>query len=125
MTSKLRWGILGAAQIARAYVIPAIAGSANGTVTAIASRERARAAAAAVEFEIPHVHASYEALLADPDVDAVFNPLPNALHAEWTIRAAQAGKHVLCEKPLATTTDEALQMTEACRTQGVADRKST
>jgi xylose dehydrogenase (NAD/NADP) len=90
MPSKLRWGILGAAQIARAYVIPAIAGSANGTLTAIASRERARAATAAVEFEIPHVHASYEALLADPDVDAVYNPLPNALHAEWTIRAAQA-----------------------------------
>jgi xylose dehydrogenase (NAD/NADP) len=116
----LRWGILGAAQIGRAYVIPALMGSANGRVTAIASRERSRAVAAAAEFGIPRAHASYDALLADPDVDAVYNPLPNALHAEWTIRAAQAGKHVLCEKPFATTTDEALQMTEACRTQGVA-----
>ncbi|MGD0476411.1 MAG: Gfo/Idh/MocA family oxidoreductase, partial [Candidatus Velthaea sp.] len=120
MRNTLRWGVLGTAQIGRAYVIPALIGSANGRVTAIASRERSHATAAAAEFGIPHAHGSYDALLADPDVDAVYIPLPNALHAEWTIRAAEAGKHVLCEKPFAATADEALRMTEACRTHGVA-----
>ena len=85
-------------------------------VVAIASRDAARAQAVAGELGIPRAHGSYEALLADPDVDAVYIPLPNHLHAEWTIAAARAGKHVLCEKPLAMTAADAQRMVDACAT---------
>jgi predicted dehydrogenase len=88
-------------------------------VVAIASRDANRARGAADELGIPTAHHSYEALLADPEVDAVYIPLPNHLHAEWTIAAARAGKHVLCEKPLATTAADAARMIEACRSGGV------
>ncbi len=117
--SVLRWGILSTARIARTKVIPGIQGAANCEVVAIASRDVATARAVAAELDIPRAHASYEELVADPDVDAVYIPLPNHLHAEWTIAAARAGKHVLCEKPLALTAAEAERMIEACDVAGV------
>ena len=100
-------------------MVPAIQAAEHCDVVAIASREAARAADAARTFGIPRVHASYEALLADPDVDAVYIPLPNHLHAPWTIAAARAGKHVLCEKPLALSAAEAEEMVDACAAAGV------
>ena len=103
--ASMRWGILGAARINRS-IIPALRAAEGHTLEAIASRDADKAAAAAAEWEIPRSVDGYDALLADPDVDAVYIPLPNHLHAEWTVRAAEAGKHVLCEKPLALTLDE-------------------
>jgi len=117
--SELRWGILSTADIARAKVIPGIRRADRCRIVAIASRDLGRAQAAAAEAGIPTVHGSYEALLADPDVDAVYIPLPNHLHAEWTIAAARAGKHVLCEKPLAMTAADAERMVAAAETAGV------
>jgi xylose dehydrogenase (NAD/NADP) len=101
---RLRWGILGVARINRA-VIPPIQKSPRNVLLAIASRERSRAQAAALQWSIPRAYGSYEELLADPEVDAVYIPLPNSLHVDWTIAAVSAGKHVLCEKPLALTPD--------------------
>jgi predicted dehydrogenase len=118
MTS-LRWGILSTADIGLTKVIPGIQRAARCEVVAIASRDAARAEAAARQLAIPRAHTSYEALLADPDVDAVYIPLPNHLHAEWTIAAARAGKHVLCEKPLAMTAPDAERMIAACHEAGV------
>lgn len=116
---KLRWGIIGAANIAVHSVIPAIQQSQTGEVVAIASRSMDKAASVASRLNIPRAYGSYEQLLADPDIDAVYIPLPNHLHAAWTIRSAQAGKHVLCEKPLALTAAEASEMAEQCRKAGV------
>lgn len=98
--APLRWGVLGVASIARRAVIPAIQQSRLGRVVAIASRDLEKAEQASRALGIAAVHASYEALLADPQVDAVYIPLPNHLHVPWSIRAMEAGKHVLCEKPL-------------------------
>ena len=117
--SELRWGILSTADIARHKVIPGIQGAARCSVVAIASRDGARARSAAAAAGIETAHESYEALLADPNVDAVYIPLPNHLHAAWTIAAARAGKHVLCEKPLAMTSADAERMIEACEAGGV------
>jgi predicted dehydrogenase len=117
--SELRWGILSTADIARTKVIPGIRRADRCRIVAIASRDRARAQAAAAEAGIPTVHGSYEALLADPEVDAVYIPLPNHLHAEWTIAAARAGKHVLCEKPLAMTAADAERMVAVAEAEGV------
>ena len=114
MTTALRIGVLGAANIARLF-IAAVRPSKKVVVQAVAARDNARARAFADELQVPHVHASYDALLADPDIDAVYVPLPNNLHAEWSIRAANAGKHVLCEKPLAATAQEARSIFEAAR----------
>ena len=91
---KLRWGILSTANIGRAAVIPAIQGSKNGKVAAVASRDANHGAEFASLLGIPRSYGSYEALLEDPDIDAVYIPLPNSLHHEWTIKAARAGKHV-------------------------------
>ena len=113
MTS-LRWGVLSTADIARKKVIPGLLKAERCEVVAIASRDAAQARTVADELGIPTAHGSYEALLADPDVDVVYIPLPNHLHAEWTIAAARAGKHVLCEKPLAMTAADAERMVEAC-----------
>lgn len=115
----LRWGILGAAHIAQRRLLPAFGRSPRNTVVAIASRDRARADAVAARFDISHVHGTYDALLADPEVDAVYNPLPNALHRPWTERAALAGKHVLCEKPLAVDAADAEATVERCAAAGV------
>jgi predicted dehydrogenase len=119
MAEQLRWGVLGAANIARRKVIPAIQASSNGRVVALASRDAAKGQTVAAETGIDRVHKGYEALLADPEVDAIYNPLPNALHAEWTIRAAEAGKAILCEKPLARDATEAQRMVDACAAHGV------
>src|SRR5665647_1904009 len=100
-TNKLRWGILGCAGIAVKSVIPGIQQSQTSTVSAIASRDAGKAEAVAKQLGIAQAYGSYEELLADPQIDAVYIPLPNHLHCEWTIRAAEAGKHVLCEKPIA------------------------
>jgi predicted dehydrogenase len=119
MVATLRWGILSTAGIAAEKTIPGIRRAARCEVVAIGSRDEARARALADRYGIARVHGSYEALLTDPDVDAVYVPLPNHLHAEWTIAAARAGKHVLCEKPLAMTVAVAEQMVDACRAEGV------
>ncbi|HSO30193.1 MAG TPA: Gfo/Idh/MocA family oxidoreductase [Candidatus Sulfomarinibacteraceae bacterium] len=117
--TDLRWGILSTANIGREKVIPGIQGADRCRVTAIASRDIGRAQRVAAELGIPSVHRSYEALLADRDVDAVYIPLPNHLHAEWAIAAARAGKHVLCEKPLATTAADAERMIAVAEAEGV------
>jgi predicted dehydrogenase len=114
----LRWGILSTANINR-KVVPGTMQADRCEVVAIASRDPQAAARGAEEYGIPRAHGSYEELLADPEVDAVYNPLPNHLHAEWTIAAAEAGKHVLCEKPLAMDAAEAERMVEACASAGV------
>ncbi|WP_134698710.1 Gfo/Idh/MocA family protein [Ammoniphilus sp. YIM 78166] len=116
---KLRWGILGCAQIAINDVIPAIQQSEWGEVAAIASRDEAKAKKAAEALSIPKAYSSYEALLGDSSIDAVYIPLPNHLHREWTIRAAQANKHILCEKPMSLNEREAAQMVEASELNGV------
>ena len=116
---QLRWGVLGVAGIALKAVIPAIQRSANGRLLAIASRTRERAAESAGRLGIPRAYGSYEAMLADPEVEAVYIPLPNSMHREWTLRCAEAGKHVLCEKPLALTAANAEEMIAACRRHGV------
>src|SRR5512137_1116848 len=119
MTDRLlRWGLLGTARINR-MLIPPLRVSAGNRLLAVASRDAARAAAYASEWGIERAHGSYEALLADPEIDAVYIPLPNHLHAEWTIRAARAGKHVLCEKPLALTVAEVDAMEAAAREAGI------
>ena len=105
---KTRWGILSTARIAREKVIPAIQKANNCEVVAIASRVYERAEITAKNLGIPKVYEGYENLLNDPDIDIVYNPLPNHLHVPCTIKALEAGKHVLCEKPMATT----LQATE-------------
>lgn len=117
--SKLRWGIIGCAGIAVRSVIPGIQQSQRGVVTAIASRDEAKAKQTAEKLGIPKAYGSYEALLADADIDAVYIPLPNNMHKEWTIRAAEAGKHVLCEKPFSMDASEAAEMVEACEKHGV------
>ena len=115
---KLRWGLLSTARINR-VLLPPLRSSARNELTAVASRDMARAQVYANERNIPRVFGSYEAMLADPDVDVIYNPLPNSMHAEWTIKAAEAGKHVLCEKPLANTIEEVDAMTAAAKKAGV------
>ncbi len=115
---KLRWGLLSTARINRA-VIPPIRGSVRSELKAVASRDIVKAKEYAKEWHIPHAVGTYEELLAREDIDAIYNPLPNHLHAEWSIRAAEAGKHVLCEKPLALTLDEIDQMIAAAKKHNV------
>jgi predicted dehydrogenase len=116
--SPLRFGILGTARIARSFV-QGVSPSRRVIVSAVASRDADKARAFAKDLAIPRHFASYEALLADPAIDAVYVPLPNSLHAEWSIAALQAGKHVLCEKPLSVTAGEARAMFDAARRHGV------
>jgi predicted dehydrogenase len=115
----LRWGLLGTARINRA-LIPAIRASARSRLAGVASRTAERATAYAAEWEIPAAYPSYEAMLADPDIDAIYIPLPNHLHVEWTLKAAAAGKHVLCEKPLALDPADVDRVAEAASRHGVA-----
>jgi predicted dehydrogenase len=107
MSTKLRWGVLSTAAIGLKKVIPAMQRGQYTTVAAIASRDLARSKEAAAAHGIPAAYGSYEELLADPNIDAIYNPLPNHLHVPWTIKAAEAGKHVLCEKPISLTVAEA------------------
>ena len=115
----LRWGILSTASIGVQKVIPAIQRAERCEVIAIASRDAARAEEVAAQLGIGRAHGSYEDLLAEAEVDAVYLPLPNHLHLDWTIAAARAGKHVLCEKPLAITAADAERMIAACEAEGV------
>jgi predicted dehydrogenase len=103
----LRLGILGAARIAPAALVKPARVTEGVAAPAVAARDRARAERFAAKHGLPNVHDSYDALIDDPDVDAVYNPLPNGLHGAWTIRALEAGKHVLCEKPFTANADEA------------------
>jgi len=105
--TKIRWGILSTANIGIKRVIPAILSSQRGTIVAIASRDAERAASVAKQFGIPVSYSNYRSLLDDPNIDAIYNPLPNHLHVPWTIEAMEAGKDVLCEKPIALNAEEA------------------
>src|SRR5574341_901255 len=116
---KVRWGILSTANIGKRRVIPAIQQSTNGIVAAIASRDIERAREAANTLNIPGIYGSYEQLLANPEIDAIYNPLPNHMHAEWSNRAAEAGKATLCEKPLASDAAEAQTMVDAFKERGI------
>lgn len=110
---KIRWGILSTAKIGMLKVTPAIQKAYNCEVLAIASRNQAGAEKAAKQLGIPKAYGTYEALLSDPNIDVIYNPLPNHLHVYWTIKALEAGKHVLCEKPIGLNTNEALKLKEA------------
>jgi D-xylose 1-dehydrogenase (NADP+, D-xylono-1,5-lactone-forming) len=105
LADPLRWGLLGTAHINR-RLIPAMRAARRSSVAAVASRDAARAASYAAEWNIPVAHAGYDVLLRDPAIDAIYIPLPNSLHVEWTLRALDAGKHVLCEKPLAASAED-------------------
>jgi predicted dehydrogenase len=119
MPNRLRWGILSTANIGTRKVIPAMQQGEYCTVVAIASRDLAKAQEAARTLGVPTAYGSYEELLADPNVDAVYNPLPNQLHVPWTAKAAEAGKHVLCEKPFSMTVAEAESLLEVRGRTGV------
>jgi predicted dehydrogenase len=115
----VRWGVLSTADIGLKKVIPAMQRSELSPVVAICSRSPERAHEAAAALGIAHSYGTYEGLLADESIEAVYVPLPNHMHLEWAIKAAEAGKHVLCEKPLAMTADDARTMIEACDRAGV------
>jgi predicted dehydrogenase len=114
-----QWGILGAANIARRHFVPGVQAGREGQVLAVAARDGERARAFASDLGIPRAYGSYDALLADPEIDGVYIGLPNGLHPEWTIRAAAAGKHVLCEKPLSRRASDVERMAAACAAAGV------
>jgi predicted dehydrogenase len=116
---KLRFGILSTANIARKALIPAIRTASNAELIAISSRSQDKANTAAAEFKIPRAYGSYVQLLNDPDIDAVYIPLPNSMHCEWTIKAAEAGKHILCDKPLALNAAECDDMVAAAAANNV------
>jgi predicted dehydrogenase len=118
--ARLRWGLLSTARINR-LIIPAIRASDRSEVTAVASRTRERGEAYAAEWKIPRVLDSYEGLVSDPEIDIVYIGLPNSLHVEWTVRALEGGKHVLCEKPLALSVDDVDRIkAAAARTSRIA-----
>src|SRR5256885_12395372 len=118
-STPIRWGILGVARIGMRAALPALLAASNARVVALASRDQARAEAAVVALPGVRAYGSYEALLEDPEVEAVYIPLPNGLPAEWVTRAAAAGKHVLCEKTLGMTPDETRAMVGSCERAGV------
>jgi len=107
MAKKLRWGVLSTANIGLKKVLPGMQRGQYTSVDAIASRDLSKAKKAANTLGIPKAYGSYEELLADPEIDAIYNPLPNQMHVPWTAKAAEAGKHVLCEKPISLTVAEA------------------
>jgi predicted dehydrogenase len=119
MPNKIRWGVLGVAAIATKKVIPAMKKGQRTEIVAIASRELSKARDAAAQLGIPNAYGSYEELLADRSVDAIYNPLPNHLHVPWSAKAAEAGKHVLCEKPIALTAREAESLIKVRDATGV------
>lgn len=119
MAQKVCWGVLGASKIGRTKVIPAMQKGQHSSVIAIASRDLAKAQADAEALGIERAYGSYEALLADPDIEAVYNPLPNHLHVPWSIRAAEAGKHVLCEKPIGLNAEECRELIAVQQRTGV------
>lgn len=111
---KIRWGVLGYARIARENLIPAMQHSSNSEFYALASREASKLAEGRARFNVPKTFRAYDELLRNPEVDAVYIPLPNSLHREWTIKAAENGKHILCEKPIALNAAECREMIAAC-----------
>jgi D-xylose 1-dehydrogenase (NADP+, D-xylono-1,5-lactone-forming) len=113
--APVRWGVLSAANIGVKHVIPAILASSNGQLLAVASRDLRRARELFAHIPQLRIYGVYESLLDDPEIEAVYIPLPNSLHAEWTIKALAAGKHVLCEKPLAITANQGASMVEAAQ----------
>jgi predicted dehydrogenase len=115
MVSKVRWGVLSTAHIGTTLVIPAMQQGQFCEVVAIASRDAGKAQVTAKQLGISKAYSSYEELLADPDIDAIYNPLPNHLHVPWSIKALEAGKHVLCEKPIALTAAEAQTLADAAK----------
>src|SRR5713226_1394991 len=119
MAQKVRWGVLGAAKIAITKVIPSMQRGEWTDVLGIASRDLDKARRAAATLKIPTAYGSYEELLADPEIEAVYNPLPNHLHVPWSIKAAEAGKHVLCEKPISLTVAETLELIAVRNRTGV------
>jgi len=119
MNRKVRWGVLGVANIAVEKVIPAMQRGEWCEISAIASRDANKAEQAAGDLDIPKAYGSYEDLLGDPEIEAIYNPLPNHLHVPWSIRAAEAGKHVLCEKPVALDANQARKLFEAQARTGV------
>ena len=119
MSQKLRFGVLSTASIGLRKVIPAMQQGELTTVAAIASRDANKAKEVARTLDIPKAYGSYEELLADPEIDAIYNPLPNQLHVPWTAKAAEAGKHVLCEKPLSMTVAEAKSLLDVRARTGV------
>ena len=116
---KLSWGIISTANIGKWAVVPAIKASNNGEIVAVASRDQSKSEKFAAEFGIPRSYEGYDAILDDNEIDAVYIPLPNSLHREWTIKAAEKGKHILCEKPLGLTTGECKDMQAAASANGV------
>ncbi len=116
---KVRWGVLGVAHIAVKKVIPAMQAGEYSQIVAIASRDLKKAEAAAGALGIPKAYGSYEELLADPEIEAIYNPLPNHLHVPWSVKAAEAGKHVLCEKPLSLDAAEARELLNVQAATGV------
>ena len=118
-TRKIRWGVLGWAKIARECIIPAIQRSSNSEFHAIASRDAAKLAECRKMFGAEKNYSTYDEVLRDPEVDAVYIPLPNSMHREWTLKAAEQGKHVLCEKPIALNAAESREMIAACASHGV------
>ncbi len=119
MNFSIKWGILGNAAIARKCVIPAIFSSTNGCVHALASQNRKKAEALAEKYNITQLYSTYDSVINDKQIDIVYVPLPNHLHEKWTIKALEAGKHVLCEKPLACNTAEAIKMAEVASKKGL------
>ena len=119
MTTKIRWGVLGWAKIARECIIPAIQRSSNSEFHAVGSRDAAKLAECRKMFLGAKTYLSYDEVLGDPEVDAVYIPLPNSMHREWTLKAAEQGKHVLCEKPIALNSAECREMIDACASNGV------
>lgn len=119
MSTKLRWGVLGYARIAQNAFIPALLKSGNGLFHAVASRDPQKREECRKRFNPTKIFASYEELMNDPNIHAIYIPLPNGLHKEWVIRGAEQGKHILCEKPLALNGVECREMAEACRQNGV------
>ena len=117
--AKIKWGVISTAKIAKEHVIPGIRQGQYAEMYAIASRERESAENVAKQLSIPVAYGSYEELLADPAVQAVYNPLPNHLHVEWSIKAAEAGKHILCEKPLGVDAQDAEKLVNVCCERGV------
>jgi len=116
--NSVRWGVLSVANIAMKRVVPALMASGSERLVAVASRNAQRASELLAQRPDVHVYDSYQKLIDDPNIEAIYNPLPNSLHAEWTIKALMAGKHVLCEKPLAITAEEGELMVEAARSNG-------
>src|SRR5439155_24497298 len=119
MNKKVKWGVLGVASIATRKVIPGMQKGQWSEITAIASRDLARAKTAGEQLGIPKAYGSYEELVADGEIEAIYNPLPNHLHVPWSIKAAEAGKHVLCEKPIGCHVAEAAELLRVRNRTGV------